>query len=227
MKKFKGTAILLFAFMLIIACKPKGDKAEVSKAAEVKTATTGSSYNTDVTASKVKWEGSKPGSKHTGTINLSNGTLTVKDNKIASGSFDLDMNSIAVTDLKAGEGKEDLEAHLKGSGRDNADDFFNVALYPKASFEITKVTDLMNVADANTMIYGNLTLRDKTQEVGFKANVKISDKVVSVSAPTFTIDRTQWGINYASKSVFDNLKDKFVNDEIGLQINLLAKAPAM
>ena len=34
------------------------------------------------------------------------------------------MNSITVTDLKEGDGKEDLEAHLKGMKEDNADHFF-------------------------------------------------------------------------------------------------------
>ncbi len=35
-------------------------------------------------------------------------------------------------------------------------------------------------------------------------------------------NRTHWNVNYASKSIFDDLKDKFVNDEIELVVKLKA-----
>jgi len=37
------------------------------------------------------------------------------------------------------------------------------------------------------------------------------------------IDRTKWDVNYGSKSLFDNLGDKFISDNIELQIELQAK----
>ena len=66
-------------------------------------------------------------------------------------------------------------------------------------------------------------MKDQTKQVSFKANITTDGKMVKVSAPKFTIDRTQWKVTYGSKSIFDNLKDKFINDEIGLQIELAAK----
>jgi polyisoprenoid-binding protein YceI len=98
-----------------------------------------------------------------------------------------------------------------------------VKKYPTAKFEITKVTDLAGNPDANSLVYGNLTMKDQTKQVSFKANIATDGKMVKVSAPKFTIDRTQWKVTYGSKSIFDNLKDKFINDEIGLQIELAAK----
>lgn len=224
----KNAFLLLSVLFLIVACKPKGEKADVSKAGDVKTAAAANTvYNVDLANSKVIWEGSKPGGKHTGTIDISNATLSAKDGMLDSGSFTLDMNSIQVTDLEAGKGKEDLEAHLKGSVAGKENDFFNVAQFPSAKFEITKVSSLMNNPEANTLVYGNLTLRDKTQQVAFKAKVDMADGKVSVTTPPFTINRTQWGINFMSNSVFDNLKDKFINDEISLQIALRASGDSM
>jgi len=52
--------------------------------------------------------------------------------------------------------------------------------------------------------------------------VGIGKDMVEVTTPPFTIDRTQWGVNYGSKSVFDNLGDKFINDEVGITITLKA-----
>lgn len=224
----KNGLLIITAFLLVIACKPKGEKAEVTKAGAVKeAASSNTSYKVDLATSKVLWEGSKPGGKHTGTINIKDANLTVKDGNIDSGSFTLNMNSITVTDLKAGEGKEDLEGHLKGLVDGKEDHFFNVAQFPTATFEITKVSSLANNPEANALIYGNLTMKGKTQQVAFKAKSMIANGQIEVTTPPFTINRTQWGINFMSKSVFDDLKDKFVNDEISLQVALRGAAEAM
>ena len=44
------------------------------------------------------------------------------------------MNTITVLDLQAGKGKEDLEAHLKGTDPEKVDHFFNVKDFPTTSF---------------------------------------------------------------------------------------------
>ena len=87
--------------------------------------------------SVIEWKGSKPTGSHTGTIALQSGTFTVDNGKV-SGDFVIDMNSITVTDIKEDEGKLDLEAHLKGTGKEEgADHFFNVKTYPTGSFKLT------------------------------------------------------------------------------------------
>ncbi|MFN7099754.1 MAG: YceI family protein, partial [Flavobacterium sp.] len=72
----------------------------------------------DATQSSIKWVGKKVTGAHEGTINLKSGNLVFKSKKLVGGNFIVDMNSMTVTDLKAGQGKEKLEGHLK------ADDFF-------------------------------------------------------------------------------------------------------
>lgn len=217
----KVFSFLFVVSMFFVACKNKGTKAEVSDAEKVSTVT-GTDFNVDTASSSVMWTGFKPTGKHNGTINIENGTVTIKDGKIVGGKFTLDMNSIAVLDLD-GDYKADLEAHLKGTGEEGTDDFFNVTKYPTATYEITNVTGLENNPEGTHMIYGNLTLKDIIKQVAFIANVDITEDAVKVTTPPFEINRTDWGINYKSKSVFDNLKEKFINDEMAVAIKLNAK----
>ena len=222
MKNLMKLSFLMLAVALFTSCKnTSGDKAEVSDAAEVKAAE-GTSYAVDLANSKVLWEGSKPTGTHNGTVNISEGSVSVKDGKVTGGSFTLDMNSIVSLDQE-GDMKANLEAHLRGTAEGKEDDFFNAPKFPTAKFEITKMTGLANNPDATHLVYGNLTMRDITHEVGFKAKIEVAGNNVSVSSPQFVIDRTKWDIKYGSKSIFDDLKDKFINDEIGLQVSLMAK----
>jgi len=223
----QSTLFLLLALGLTFASckKAAGDEAQISGAAAVEAAT-GTSLAVNLATSKVMWEGAKPTGTHTGDISLSGGEVVVKDGAITGGSFTLDMNTINVTDLE-GDKKAGLEAHLKGTSEGKEDHFFNVGKYPTGKFEITKTTALTNDPQATHLVYGNLTMRDITKEVGFKAQVGITEGEVIVTTPPFTIDRTKWGINYSSKSVVENIGDKFINDEIGLTIALTANKAAM
>ena len=48
------------------------------------------------------------------------------------------------------------------------------------------------------------------------------DKLV-VTSEEFTIDRTDWDVNYGSKSVFDSLVgDNVISDDIQLEIKVVA-----
>jgi len=224
----KNLLLLMLALgtITMFSCKKaSGEEAKVSEAAAVATSV-GQDIPVNISSSVVNWEGAKPTGTHTGTISLSEGVVTLKDGRVAGGSFVLDMTSITNTDLE-GDMKAGLEGHLKGLAEGKEDHFFNTPVHPTGKFAITKVTNLENDATATNLVYGNLTLKGITKEIGFKANIKVNGSSVSVTTPPFTIDRTQWGVNYGSKSVFDDLGDKFVNDEIGLSIELNASKQAM
>ncbi len=206
---------LIFAgFFFMTACK----KEAAETATDARDASAPSqdaiSYNVNTSTSVIEWTGSKQVGKHSGTLKLSGGTVFVRDNKIEGGNFTIDMNTINVIDLKPGDGKEDLEAHLKGLTVEKADHFFNVQKYPEAKFEITGVS----TETGKSTIEGNLTIKETTKNVKFPAIVSIDDSNVSITSDTFIIDRTEWKVNYASKSVFTDLNDKFVNDEIELRV---------
>ncbi len=208
--------------LLVVACKPSGDKAETSEAGEA-AEISGFTYNVIADSSMVMWIGSGVGKEHNGTVNVSKGAVSIEDGKLTGGKFVLDITSIVVLDLE-GDRKGYLESHLKGLGDDNANDFFNTKSFPSSSFEITKATQLLNDENANYIINGNLTIKDVTKQVSFKAQVNENDGMISVTTPQFTIDRTEWGIKYGSSTFFDDLKDIAIGNDIGFQINLVAKS---
>jgi len=223
MKNLLKLSFLFVALSLVTACKNKSaETAKVSDTAGDVAAKVGKSYTVASDVSKVIWEGSKPVGAHSGTVDVSNGSVSVANGMVTGGSFTIDMNTINCTDLEGGK-KGYLESHLKGLGDDNADDFFNVKKFPTAKFEITKVTKRESDAEANALVYGNLTMRDVTKEVAFKSMIKVTDNMVQVNSPAFKINRTEWGIKYNSPSFVEGLKDKAINDDISLKIDLVAK----
>lgn len=205
-----------------ISCKNESEnKVEPGDAQEAAVATEEAmTYEIDTTASTIEWRGTKPTGEHRGTISVQNGQLMATNEQITSGSVFIDMNSIKVTD----EGMEDdqrvnLENHLKGTVDGKETDFFNVNKFPTATFEITGVTE----ENGKKMLQGNLTLKDETKNIQFPVNSNIEDDMITLQSETFTIDRTDWGVNYGSQSVFDNLGDNFISDEMELTINVTAR----
>ena len=220
---FLNSLIFLIGGLIsFTGCKSAGgDKAEVSEASEIGTSE-GIGFIVDTQQSLINWEGNKPGTTHTGTVHLSDGILYINNGKVSGGEFTMDMRSITVTDLSGGR-KDNLEAHLRGTNEEKAEDFFNTRVYPTAKFQISKITNLVGDDSANSMVYGNLNIKDIVKEVGFKANISVSENSVNVKTPPFTIDRTLWDIKFLSNKFFDNIADKAIDDNIGLQINLVAQ----
>lgn len=221
-KKVLNLVLITGISMGTIACKnDKQNEVEVSEVQDVAVATEEAvTYEIDTTASTITWRGTKPTGEHTGTINIQTGSLMASGDEITSGNVTIDMNSINVTD----EGMEDekrtnLENHLKGTVDGKETDFFNVKKYPTASFEITGVTE----ENGQKMLQGNLTIKEDTKNIQFPVNYTVSGNEVTLKSETFTIDRTDWKVNYGSKSVFDNLGDNFISDDMELTINVKAK----
>lgn len=165
-------------------------------------AVTAQNKKVNVEKSTVKWVGKKVTGEHSGTVNLQDGTLVFKSGKVAGGSFTVDMNSIEVTDLKAGQGKEKLEGHLKN------DDFFATDKYPTATLNFKSIAAKKN----NTYtVTADLTVKGKTAPVTF-------DLVVAGNSATanFPIDRTKYDVKYGSGSFFSGLGDKTIDDKFDI-----------
>lgn len=178
---------------------------EVTKEVVAKAVDYKGDYVVDVTASNVTWKGFKPTGSHYGSLKVKSGSFSFANGVVVSGEFVLDMTSIVVLDIPVEKkGNAKLVGHLK------ADDFFGVEKNPTATFKITKVEE-------NT-VSGDLTIKGKTKNVTFTASSSDVDGVKSVKSEAFKIDRTDFDIKYKSKTFFDNLKDKFINDEIEITI---------
>lgn len=205
-----------------VSCKnEKENKVEPGEAQEAAVATEEAmTYEIDTTASTIEWRGTKPTGEHVGTINIQDGTLMATTEQITSGEVVIDMNSITVMDEGMDEkDKRSLENHLKGTVEGKETDFFNVKKYPTATFEITGVTE----ENGQKMLQGNLTLKEETKNIQFPVTTNLSGETITLTSEAFVIDRTDWGVNYGSKSVFDNLGDNFISDDMELTINVTAK----
>lgn len=201
-----------------IGCKNDNREARVDEAKAIANADAAAmEFTVDTNASVIDWKGEKPTGTHTGTMKLAEGTFMANDSVVESGTFVIDMNSIVVTDLE-GDSKADLENHLKGTVEGKEGDFFNVTKYPEATFVVTGITQ----EEGQTMLQGNLTMKEETKNVEFPVTVNRNGETLELTSETFTIDRTNWNVNFGSKSVFDGLGDKFVNDDIELTINVVA-----
>ncbi len=222
--------VSFFFLCLLVACGgPEGKKVEATDAKtpapEVK-APRASNADSDIAnynlnKGTLTWTGSKlAGSAHTGTISVILGDLRANGDNILGGQFVVDMNSITNTDLEAGKGKEKLEGHLKNA------DFFDVAAHPRATFLITGSTSATESADATHTVTGNLTIKGITKGVSIPVNVAVVENKLTVVSPAFVIDRTQWGIQYGSSSIAGLAKDKIINNDIALVLNLEATANA-
>lgn len=216
-KQILNTLAVIALIAGTVSCKgDKTNETEAAEAKEVATVADAMKFTVDTSASTIDWVGSKPTENHTGTINIESGVVKVAGDKI-TGTFLIDMTSITVTDLE-GDGKASLEGHLKGQAEGKEDHFFNVAKYPTAAFEVTGVTE----KEGKKMMQGNLTIRDQKKNIEFPVTYSVDGANMTLTSEPFTIDRTNWGVNYGSKSIFDNLGDKFISDDIQLTVKLQA-----
>lgn len=211
----KSIVLLALTSMLFISCKEEKEKNDSVETTEKQSAMFSGTHQIDIEKSSIKWVGNKLTGSHDGTISLKEGVLDGSDGKIGSGNFVLDMTSITVTDLE-GDEKLSLEGHLKGTEKPDAEDhFFNVKKYPTATFKVVGMEE--------NWLVGDLTMKDVTETVKIPVEIAEEDGKFVVTAETFTIDRTIWNVKYGSKSVFDDLGDKYINDEIELSFVLYTK----
>jgi polyisoprenoid-binding protein YceI len=224
MKTLKTISMFAFLFAFAIACKsPAGDRATTGEALVASQTENYDSYGVVLEESMVEWIGTKPTGQHNGTVMLSDGELKIADNTIVGGTFTINLNSIKVLDLTDPEMNGRLLGHLKSA------DFFEVETWPTAEFEIVTV-DAIGDATAqpetgivpNHTITGNLTMKGVTKAVSFDAAVEMSADRITAKTVRFLIDRTDWGVNYGSNKIFDNLKDNFIHDDMALNITLVA-----
>ena len=164
--------------------------------------------NADNGKTTLNWLGEKVTGQHTGTINLQDGWLTMKENKITGGEFVIDMAS-----LKDKEGNAMLEKHLKSP------DFFDVEKFPTAKL-VLKSSESFDKGSA--VVKGELTIKGVTNPIEFRAATQKKDDGTWFFS-NITIDRTKWNIRYGSGSFFDNLGDKTIYDEFKLKVALLVK----
>lgn len=222
MKALSKIGFIIFSGAVLISCSSgiQGDKAKTEEAKDVNTVEGAEhEYIVDAANSILEWKGSKPSGEHYGTVNIKQGKILAKEGNLIAGKFTMDMKSIIVKDLTDAEWNKKLVDHL------NSSDFFNTAEFPESTFELTSAkpydgSPVEGAEQPTHYITGNLTIKGIAKSVTFPAFVQMDKTMFKASSTQFIIDRTEWDVRYQSKKFFDDLKDKFIYDEIGIRISI-------
>jgi polyisoprenoid-binding protein YceI len=164
----------------------------------------------------ISWEATKiTGSKHSGIIKAGNGKFKVEDGSISRGVLSFEMNSFEVTDI-TGEDKANFEGHLK------SEDFLDIEKFPVARL-------VMNGSSIDKN--GEMNLACSFDFHGVVVDYMVPFKVEQIKRSgrfgyqingKFIIDRTKHNITYGSGSVFDDLGDRVINDDVKIGFEFTA-----
>jgi len=175
-------------------------------------------YKLQPQLSTLGWEGKAVTHGHNGTMQFASGDLQVNGNQVVGGTVVVDMKTMKATDIT------DAENHAKFVGHMSSDDFFGAEKFPTSTFKITSVKPIAGAAANadNATITGDMTIKGVTQQISFPAKVGVKNGVAAATGKV-TIDRTKFGLKYGSKSFFDSIGDKAINDDFTLAFNVVAK----
>jgi polyisoprenoid-binding protein YceI len=203
------TVLALITAGLMTGCA----KNPADDAPEAKTSTPGGTKTSEVAAdavkyvidpgSTIKFVGAKVTGQHeggfnefTGYFHISKGELTGSDHK-----FTIDMES-------TWSDAEKLTGHLKH------EDFFNVAKYPEAVFELKSVTGKQE-GSTRTLV-GDLDFHGVRKQLEIDADVTEKDGVLSIKS-AFSLDRFAFDIAYPGK------KDNLIKQNVLVTVDITAK----
>lgn len=215
-QKFK-TALSILILILFYSCKskdgnPSTDPIQQSAALQ----NYGTGFELLPQQSIIYWLGSSPTGTHNGSLKFKESKLFIDQaGNLAGGVFNIDMTTIANLDISDPDEKKDFEENIKSGN------FFQVDSFPTAEFRIVAVTASKDSL-TNAIVDGELTIKSITKPLQIKAHVNIAENIMLIIIPEFIIDRTEWGINYNSKKIFSNLLDNLINDEIKINMKILA-----
>ncbi|SFQ02489.1 YceI family protein [Hymenobacter arizonensis] len=209
---------ILLPALFAVAILGAAPVASAQKMNSEKMAANSAAYKVQPQLSTLGWEGKAVTHGHNGTMNFTEGQLLVKGNAVVGGTVIVDMKSMKATDIT------DTESHGKFVGHMTSEDFFGVEKNPTSTFKIVSVAPIKGAAkDAdNATITGDMTIKGVTQRISFPAKVGVKQGVAAATGKV-TIDRTKFGLKYGSKSFFDSLGDKAINDTFDLTFNVIAK----
>ena len=199
----KNTTLIAFIITLFISSCGNTETKKQEAQSEVKEADSVlKSLNINTSTSSVEWKGVMVGIySHNGFVSIKEGNLVWQGNSISGGSITIDMETMTQSDSLYKTEENKLVAHLESP------DFFDVANFPTATFEITSSEKSTNT------VYGNLTVR------GITDSEVVEDVIFDVekksATGTLKFDRQKYGVAYKGSK-----KDMLVGDEVEMTISL-------
>ena len=201
----KNTAVITFTFLITLLVSSCGNtetkKIETTLEVQEQDSVL-QSLNINTSTSSVEWKGVMVGIySHNGFVSIKEGNLVWQGNSITGGSITIDMETMTQSDSLYKTEENKLVAHLESP------DFFDVANFPTATFEITSSEKSTNT------VYGNLTVR------GITDSEVVEDVIFDVekksATGTLKFDRQKYGVAYKGSK-----KDMLVGDEVEMTISL-------
>lgn len=200
--------MIIAGVMLMSACSdPAADKSraitnDASQVASPAAPAHGQKYLITSQNSKIEFIGSKVTGSHNGSFGDFSGQID------HAGTPEQSRVSITIKADSLTTDTPDLTKHLKTA------DFFDVAKYPEATFVSTSIKPGGDKGASHT-VTGNLTLHGVTKSVTFPATINVTPDVASVDS-TFSINRKDFGINYAGQA------DNLIRDDVVLKLTIRA-----
>ena len=165
-------------------------------------------FEIDPTRSLVQWTGKKiVGGNTEGTITVSSGKLLLSGDKLNAAEIWMDTKSI-----QSEKAPKRLVEHLKN------EDFFDVEKFPNAKF----VASAISQVNGQTIVSGKITIKGITKDLSFPADVTVGKDVMVAKASNVKVNRTDFGVQYKSGSIFSGLGDGAIEDYFTLNITLVA-----
>ena len=174
-------------------------------------------YNVDTIISTFQWHAKKILGSHDGDIKCNQGQINFKDTVLSDAYIIIDMTTINNTDL-SGNSRDALVRHLKSG------DFFEVEKYKTSELRVKNVKIIRPTAKYpyNYEITAEITIKGISKEIKFPAMIEYLNNYITVTAK-LEIDRTDFGIKYASKKFFKKIADGAINDKFSMTVNLIAR----
>lgn len=200
--------MMIAGLMFVSACSdPAADKSkavtgEATKVASPAAAAQGQKYVITPQNSKVEFVGSKVTGSHNGSFGDFSGQVDY------AGTPEQSRVSITIKSDSLTTDTPDLTKHLKTA------DFFDVAKFPEATFVSTSIKPGGEKGASHT-VTGNLTLHGVTKAVTFPATISVTPDAATVDS-TFSINRKDFGINYAGQA------DNLIRDDVVLKLTIRA-----
>ena len=201
----KNTTLIAFTFIITLFISSCGNTETKKREASSEIQEIDSvlkSLDINTSTSSVEWKGVMVGIySHNGSVSIKEGNLVWQGNSITGGFITIDMETMTQSDSLYKTEENKLVAHLESP------DFFDVANFPTATFEITSSEQSTNT------VYGNLTIRGITESEVVENVIFNVDKKSATG--TLKFDRQKYGVAYKGSK-----KDMLVGDEVEMTISL-------
>jgi len=141
------------------------------------------------------------------------GTLTISSASIACDMNDITSLEITVDMKSLYQENQQLMNHLK------EEDFFYVKKYPKATFILIEAS---KIEDGKVRLEGEMTIRGITKKEIIDATLTEIENGVELQFSK-KFNRTDYGVNHNSPSIFKRLKENAIDDFFNLKGQIVFK----